>query len=405
MIVAVRLHGSDAAPLAVPSGRASIGSAPDCDLVVPGAAPAHATVEHADRGLRVTAIGDQPLYSAPWTPAVREVLVRPGGVCWVGNAPLVALDDSMTVLRLRLARSLGLDAHGAVDDALVAAGTREPLLVLGPRNLDDDALISALDGNVVVIDLDEPRALPAPQAARVFAPRRDSRLVLRATGLPRARSVLDNYLLAVRVVTLAPLASRPGEIARLLTGIWQGELRTRIRAEALGPKALRGLAGYRWPGNLTELRAHAPRLLAYHQRGGLRAAARALGCSHQSLADHFYRIGFPVRSQGDGTGDASKDPPLPQFIVLWWGFEAKPLGAFSERLLEMATAPDQIITVGEYERWIRSGSLCGFESRNSVRNALAASWQDVWGHDHNSPEASQLRLEVFTSIGARTDTL
>lgn len=311
MITVVRFHGSDAAPLAVPSGHASIGSAPDCDLVVPGAASAHATAEHADGGLRVVAIGHQPLYSAPWTPAVREVLVRPGGVCWVGAVPLVALDDSMAALRSRLAWSLGLDAHGAIDDALAMISDRGPLLVVGPDGLDEDALIAALDGNVVCIDLDEPRALPAPQAARVFAPRRDSRLVLRSTKLARARSVLDTYADRVHTVTLAPLASRPDEIVRILASLWRGELQTSARVDALGPRALRGLAAYRWPGQIDELRAHAPRLLAYHQRGGLRAAARALGIAHQTLGQHLARIGVPVIDQADreGAPRADRKPP------------------------------------------------------------------------------------------------
>ena len=299
--------------MAVPPGRACIGSAPDCDLVVPGAALVHAIVEHADGGLRVTAIGNRPLYSAAWTPAVREVLVRPGGVCWVGAAQLVALDEPLASLRSRIARSLGLDAHATVDDALVAVATREPLLLLGPRGLDDDALISAMDGNAAVIDLDATKALPAPQAARAFAPRRDARLVLRSTTLPRARSVLDRYLFAVRTVTLAPIASRPGDVSRLLTGIWQGEMLATEHAEVLGPRALRALSAYRWPGNLSELRAHAPRLLAYHRRGGISAAARTLGITRQTLADHFHRIGFPTRNPRDlwdRGGDDRKPPRL-----------------------------------------------------------------------------------------------
>ena len=99
---------------------------------------------------------------------------------------------------------------------------------------------------------------------------------------------------------------RPTEIERLLAALWR-DLGTTARVDALGPRALRGLAAYRWPGNLTELRAHAPRLLAFHQRGGLRSAARALGVTHQTLAGHFNRIGFLVLDQADREAAARED--------------------------------------------------------------------------------------------------
>lgn len=37
------------------------------------------------------------------------------------------------------------------------------------------------------------------------------------------------------------------------------------------------------------------RLLAYLEHGKLREAAASLGIAHQTLADHFGRIGFKVR--------------------------------------------------------------------------------------------------------------
>ena len=158
----------------------------------------------------------------------------------------------------------------------------------------------------------------------MFTPRRDARVVLRATKANHARAVLDTYADRVSVVRLAPLATRPTEIARLLGAMWR-DLGTAVRVEARGPRALRGLAAYRWPGNLTELRSHAPRLLAYHQRGGLRAAARALGVAHQTLSQHFNRIGFPVLDQVDReAADRDSDPLTAEcLIILIW--QAKPL--------------------------------------------------------------------------------
>jgi hypothetical protein len=267
----------------------------------------------------VTAVGEHPLYRSPWTASVREMVLHPGSVAWLGEVPLLALDERMVSLRPRLAWSMGLDAAGPVDAALVAVADRAPLLILGPHTLDDDAILAALDGAAVCIDLDEPRALPAPHAARVFAPRRDARVVLRATKENRARSVLDTYASRVSVLRLVPLASRPGEISRLLAAMWR-DLGTSARVDALGARALRGLAAYRWPGNLTELRAHAPRLLAYHQRGGLRAAARSLGVTHHTLAGHFRRIGMPIIDQADREGgagaDRDSDPLTAKYLLI-----------------------------------------------------------------------------------------
>jgi len=327
VIVALGIHGSGLAPLPLASDRRTFTvGAGACDLVVPGAEPVHAIVERVGAALRVTAVGDLPLYRSPWTASVREVLLYAGAVAWLGEAPLLALDANMMSLRPRLAWSMGLDAAGPVDTALVAAADRAPLLILGPRNLDDDAILAALDGAAACIDLDEPRALPAPQAARVFAPRRDARIVLRATKANHARSVLDTYadrVSVVRLAPLAPLATRPTEIERLLAAMWR-DLGTTARVDALGSRALRALASYRWPGNLTELRAHAPRILAYHQRGGLRAAARALGIAHQTLAQHFNRIGFPVLDQADREAADRDSDPLTAEYLIWVLWRAKP---------------------------------------------------------------------------------
>lgn len=84
---------------------------------------------------------------------------------------------------------------------------------------------------------------------------------------------------------------------RLLALVWRDELRTGRRVDELA--RIDEIVSYDWPGGLHELREHAPRLLAYLEHGGLRPAARALGIAHQTLAEHFWRIGFPV-NQAEG---------------------------------------------------------------------------------------------------------
>jgi len=118
MIVALGVHGSGLAPRPLAADRRAftVGAGAG-DLVVPGAADVHAIVERVGDALRVTAVADRPIYRSPWTASVREVLLYAGAgaVAWLGEVPLLALDESMMRLRPRLAWSMGLDAAGPVD--------------------------------------------------------------------------------------------------------------------------------------------------------------------------------------------------------------------------------------------------------------------------------------------------
>lgn len=131
--------------------------------------------------------------------------LAPGAVARFDGVSLLALDEPLLALRRRLTWSMGLDAHAAVDDAITAIATREPLLVVGPRGLDADVIIASL-GDVVRVDLDRER-LTAARAARLFATR-DVRPVFRSIGAANARRVLDVYTERVRVLRLVPLAFR-----------------------------------------------------------------------------------------------------------------------------------------------------------------------------------------------------
>lgn len=74
--------------------------------------------------------------------------------------------------------------------------------------------------------------------------------------------------------------------------------------------------------------------------------------------------------------------------------------ALSERLLELATAPDEPITIPEYQAWMATGKLTLALARNrSVRDALAASWQDAWGCDPHSDEAIEVRARIHDALG------
>lgn len=91
---------------------------------------------------------------------------------------LLAVDAALLALRPLLAVSLGLDAHEAIDDALAAIASRDPLLVAGPHGVGEGAWLDALDGPVVRVDLEHEK-LTARQAAVLFADRA-TRVVFRA---------------------------------------------------------------------------------------------------------------------------------------------------------------------------------------------------------------------------------
>ena len=328
MIVAVRFHGSAQPPLALSEGRRifTIGSGA-CDLVVPAelardVAPIHATIERVEGGIMVRETSHaHGLYRSPRAARAPELLLHPGAVGWIGGCPLLALDHRFATLRPRLAWSMGLDAHAAVDEAIGAVADGTPLALVGPRGLDalplaraihdatagdrafvvgDTSIppIAGVDGTIVV-DLDRVRRVGASQVAAMLAARCAARVIFLASTPRAVRRHLDVYADRVRAVELTPLARRGPEIARLLALVWRDELGSDRSTDAIGPRSLRGLAAYSWPRNLDELRAMATRILAYTMHPSLRRAARSLGVKHQTLAAHLRRIGVEIIDQAD----------------------------------------------------------------------------------------------------------
>lgn len=293
MIVSLGLHGTGA-QLVIPASRGPFALGRDAvDLASPALVHTHATIERVDAGVRIVARGDSLLYPSARGAPVRELLLYAGALAWLDNVPLIPLDESMRALRPLLAQSMSIDNHAWVDNAIATIATRDPLLVVGPPGLGADAIIGALDGTVHRVNLDDRRTFTSRAAVDLFAPRRGERVVFRALSVKRARYVLDYYTDRTRAIALVPLVARRTEIPRLLDAMWR-EAGCNDGVHVLGVEALDGLQRYAWPLDLDELRAHAPRLLALHQYGGLRAAARHLGVKHQTLSQHLERIGVPV---------------------------------------------------------------------------------------------------------------
>lgn len=323
-VTSLRFVGRAIPPLGVSSVQRSFTiGAGGCDLVVPGIVSGLIDALHADlvrvgTGLRVhdhhSAHG---LFRARRGPRVSELHVEAGDIFWLADAPLLALDPHLEVLRGRVGPYVGLDHHAAADEAIEAIADGGPLVILGPRGMDSpifaraihdasaqrphsfivatDALVALPPGATVFVDLDTVRKLTASFAARLFDPSTGVRVIFAAAHERRARSCLDRYRDRVRCVSLLPLADRRSEIVRLLALVWRDELRSGRRVDELAH--VDAIAAHGWPGGLRELREHAPRLLAFLDHGALGPAARALGITRQTLTEHFWRIGFSPKSR------------------------------------------------------------------------------------------------------------
>jgi len=72
---------------------------------------------------------------------------------------------------------------------------------------------------------------------------------------------------------------------------------------------------------------------------------------------------------------ATLPPSLQErFLKIWPGFVA----AMDERMLDMATTPNHewLLSLQEYDLWIKDRSLAKIRRRNWILDALAASFQD-----------------------------
>ncbi len=345
-ITALRWYGraEPALPLPATQRRFTLG-ARGCDLIVPRAvattvSPVHAIVTRVHSGLRIE---DRDTRNGTFrtlgSARLASFQIEAGDRFWVADLSVIALDAALEVLRPSLAWCLGLDAHGAIDRATEAVALGRPIALLGPVGTDAARLARAIHdaspqrgnpflavsaaplpsrdvagGGTVFLELDRLRLVPAPHLRAWFDATRGVRLIVAAADERRLRACVDTYRDQLDAIVLAPLAERPTDLPRLLDRLWRDELGSLRRVDELG-RGIGGLASYRWPRNLDELREHAPRLLAYLEHGGLRRAAHALGITHQTLDGHFQRIGFaPTPRWPSGARE------VPQGWITWPGY-------------------------------------------------------------------------------------
>jgi|GEM_PF-1306356 len=329
-VTALRWYGRGSDPVLLERGRGrfTIGASA-CDVVVPAALAAAVSAQHAllvrvHSGLRIDDRGSKNgTFRSLGSARLPSFQLEAGDRFWLADVPVLAVDDALEALRPQLAARLGLDRHDAVDAALVNIADGRPLALVGPAGLDAAALARAIHeagaqrdnafvtvtaaappldevrGGTIFVDLDRLRSLTAPQLRPWFDPANGVRVIVAGATERRLRACLDTYRDQLHAIALVPLAQRPGDVTRLLELHWRDRLDSPHRVEELGP-GVAGLADYRWPRNLDELGEHAPRLLAYLERGSLRGAALALGIAHQTLDSHFARIAFaPSARRGE----------------------------------------------------------------------------------------------------------
>lgn len=329
-VTTLRFLGRDVRTIELPATerRFTIGSGA-CDVTLPrklspAISAVHASMERVGSGLLVRDLGSHNgIFGSLHGPRCETVLVHPGQTCWLADVAIRMTDRYLETLRSHLCCHLGILHDAAVDDALADIAGGEPLLLIGPPGTGARRLAAAIhatspqrenprlmgmappsllrhaQGCTIFLDLDQLTMLSAPYLATLFDRAHGLRIILAASDDRIARARLDHYRERVRAITLVPLARRRDDIPHLLQFHWSTELSTRADVTALGPDALAALQAHDWPHNLDELYEHSRRLLAYHQHGGLRPAAAALGIKHQTLVGHFARIGFPLHAHID----------------------------------------------------------------------------------------------------------
>ena len=318
-------------------------SAPEVDLTLEGEGISrrHAILQRRGPKLRVL---DQlstngTFYRGKPDP---DFEVAPGDAFEVTRRPirLLALDESLRLLRPRLQWAIGLRAHAAVDQALEDAASTWPLLLIGPRHCEQRALAEEIhrrsayrhrdfvaapfvfatpaeyeaklehaERGSLYLDLTEAEpsvvSLPARFVARLFGGA--IRPIIVARDELHAHRLLGSAALGVRVIRLPPLDTRRDEIPRLLDALLlqagTGEL---APLAALGEANVAALQAYPWANNFDDLRRVVPRLHSVLSTGGrLRASARAFGCSPSAQREALARLG--IQLGGPGGDDEERD--------------------------------------------------------------------------------------------------
>jgi len=330
-VVALRVLGEGLELALDPTrGTLTIGSAaaPTVDLHLPGNAVSrrHARIHvEGNRIIIVDAASTNGITLHDQRESRFEVVS--GQTLGIADKKILAMDESLRSLRPALEWCLGFDAHLVVDKALseIAQVSQPPILLTGRSGCDQKQLAEAIhrasarrhrifaavppladrsdekrflvyaSGGTAYLDLKTVSRVTAFFANELFGTTYHVRPVVVAQDRGRAEFLLGEHSHRLCEVAVTPLANRTRDVPRLLNEILAADLASEKRVEELGEENVQALIEYGWRGNIDGLRRVAPKLDAVLKAGGLVAAAKLLGISHQALSETLSAIGLRFR--------------------------------------------------------------------------------------------------------------
>lgn len=305
----------------------TLGSAPDCDIVVPSeyVSRRHCTIERRFDGIRVHDHSKNGTYVDGRRIGERDL--RAGDVFGAGGGiSFIALDDEMRRVYPQLSDLLDWETETSLVpppsrfltpcDVIRLASGIDHLLISGDRGCDQDRLAQAIHAisplrNRPLVWVDSIPAdrggqkellVRASRATMVLAIGDDMPVIdetfrsslfstsyrIRVIVLAwptRARAVLGEDYSNMRRIELRPLAYRE-QLGRLLDR--QLEQRSSpLRLSHMTEANRKALLRHEWRGNFDDLRRAADRLAAVAREGSLRRAASALGESYSTFQHWF----------------------------------------------------------------------------------------------------------------------
>lgn len=313
--------------------RFVLGGSRSCDISIPGRglSATHCLLERRANKIRLY---DQDSTHGTFVRDRRiegSADLNPGDTFAPRPITLIAMNDEMRQHRPTLVEIVGTGFPPSPDALMIEAATSSgPILITGEPGCEQEQLARAIHAMSLrrTQEIVEIARLPEDRSAQIALVKQASkakttvvlsldpdgppldpvfssmlwstsygvRVIALARTAEIARGALTEALVAqMRHVLLRPLAYRTVEIDQLLDRMLAERNATQRTAD-LSRTNRAALRGYDWPRNLAELRQIAEGLTAHAATGGLRPAAKLLGRPHQSLGNHFARVGltFPL---------------------------------------------------------------------------------------------------------------
>ena len=307
----------------------TLGSAPGSDIAIRDefVSALHCLVQRRGSGMRIY---DQSSSNGTYFDGRRVDVfdIRPGDTFTAGRTRLLLLNDEMQAANSVLSEILGSADEGTLTwssglhsspcGVMVAAMGGANLVITGDKGCEQSRLaetihaISLRRGRelvhldreltdraaqraiidrasratlVLTIHEDTP-VMDATFVSMLFSPSRHIRVITIAPSVQKARDVLGEMSTAtMRLVSLAPIAQRPGAVPRLLDRLF-ADRGVDLRVSDLTSANQAALQAYSWPENLSELRFAADRFIEIAREGSVKAGAEKLGVPTSSM--HYW---------------------------------------------------------------------------------------------------------------------